>query len=302
LPIVIGAAYKDGDGGELRVKILPIGPTVRFAYQFAFGQLGTIIGLIWAPMVVIAVLRFLPHGIGGADVSPGQNPGAAGAEALRNLIFGLASLLLYAAVNVSVVRQALGLRKGGAVFHFALGRPEFRVFGASLLVGLILVAVTAASVIVIVTAAVAVPGIAGQVAAGAATLAALCAMLFVLVRLTFLYVPVIVAEEKVGLARAWCLTGCNFWRAGTVMFLVTLPPFAVVVTAMAVLMGRDFATLVPLMGKLPLDALSLRLDAILDRHAAEMIGINLIAAPFSLGLTLGAAAAGYRELAGKSSA
>lgn len=279
------------------MKTLPVGSTVRFAFSFAFGQLGTIIGLIWAPMVAIAVLRFLPYGLGDMDASPGQHPGAAGAAALRDMIFGLASILLYAVVNVSVARQALGLRKGAAAFHFALGRPEFRVFGATLLVALILFASIVACMIAAITVAVAVPGAAGQAAAGVVTLTALCALLYLLVRLTFLYVPVIVVEEKVDLARAWRLTQGNFWRAGTVMFLVTLPPFAVIVAAMAALMGRDLSTLVPLVGHLPMEALSLRIDAILDRHAASIIGVNLIAAPFSLGLTLAAAAKGYRSLA-----
>jgi len=111
-----------------------------------------------------------------------------------------------------------------------------------------------------------------------------------------------VVENSVNPERGWTLTRGNFWRAGTVMFLATLPGFVIVCSAFVALMGREFATLWPQIGHLPLDALSLRANAIMDRHIALLIGINLIIAPFGLGLTLGAAAYGYRALAGAPSA
>ena len=84
------------------------------------------------------------------------------------------------------------------------------------------------------------------------------------------------------------------------MFFATLPAFVIVTSAFAALMGREFATLVPLIGQIPPEALSIRVQAIMDRHIATIIGINLIMAPFSLALTLGAAAYGYRALSGTS--
>ncbi len=99
-------------------------PTIRFAYGFAFGQLGTIIGLIWAPMVVIAGAA-LPALWGWATraLSPDQNLAAFNAAQLRIVIFGLASLFFYACVCVSVTpagarpaqgQRDLPLRRGDA--------------------------------------------------------------------------------------------------------------------------------------------------------------------------------------------
>ena len=40
---------------------LPVGKTISDAYGFTFSHLGTIIGLIWFPMVVSTLLNFLPE-------------------------------------------------------------------------------------------------------------------------------------------------------------------------------------------------------------------------------------------------
>ena len=116
---------------------LPVGATICSAYGFARGELGTIIGLIWVPMLAIAVLTFLPYAIGDTTVTLEQNPTAAGAAALRGIVFALATFLLYACIYVSVTRQALGLRRGGATVYFMLGRAEFRMLGALVLLGVI---------------------------------------------------------------------------------------------------------------------------------------------------------------------
>lgn len=284
---------------------LPVGPTIRAAYQFAFGQLGTIIGLIWAPMVAIAVLRFLPYGMGDMSHSPEQNPAAAGAAMLRSMVFTLASLLLYACINVAVIRQALGLRKGGAVFHFALGRAEFRVWGATLLLAAILGALALGCVLAVMGVTGAVAASAGEgpaAAAGAAVLLAGSGLLLVaIVRLSFLYVPIVVVENRISFERGWLLTAGNFWRIASVLFVVTLPVFVIVLAAFVVLMGQDFAALFTIADKLSPEVLSDRIQTIVDRNIATIIGINLIVAPFSLGLALGAAAFGYSALTAKSS-
>jgi len=37
---------------------IPVGETIRFAYAFTFGEIGTIIGLIWIPTLINAVATF----------------------------------------------------------------------------------------------------------------------------------------------------------------------------------------------------------------------------------------------------
>lgn len=282
---------------------LVAGPTIRAAYAFAFGQIGTIIGLTWLPMVLMAVLRFLPYGLGDVDLSPERNPAAAGAAGLRGLLFALAGVLLYAMANVAVTRQALGLRKGPAVVHFALGVAELRVWAATLLLWAILGVLATGCALAMVIAAGAAAAAGGQgagAAVGAIVLLAGAALLLVaLIRLSFLYVPVAVAENRVSFERAWTLTAGNFWRIAAVVFAVTLPVFVVVLAAVAVLMGPELVALASVADKLTPEILSERMQEIVTRHVSTMIGINLIAAPFSQGLTLGAAAEGYRVLKGE---
>jgi hypothetical protein len=284
------------------VNKLPVRETIRSAYQFTFAQLGTIIGLIWAPMVVIAVLRFLPYGMGDTHLSADQNPSAVGAAALRGIVFALASVLLYASVNVAVVRQALGLRKGPALIHFAMGRAEFRMAGAMLVLSLIVVVLLVLSVFAMLASAAVGAALGDAVLSGlfgaSVFLLGACIVLAAIVRLGFLVVPITVVENKISFERGWLLTKGNFWRISSVLFVVTLPVVAIEFAAVFSLVGKDIVALAALAPHLTPEVLSDRLQTIMDNHISAIIGINLIVAPFSLGLALGAAAAGYKALAG----
>jgi hypothetical protein len=121
-------------------------------------------------------------------------------------------------------------------------------------------------------------------------------LLVCVVRLGFLLAPITVAENRISFERGWMLTKGNFWRISAVLFAVTLPVFAVEFAALASLMGREFLALVPAAAHLSQEAIAARMQAIIDRHISIVIGVNLIVAPFSLGLTLAASAAGYKAL------
>lgn len=279
---------------------LPVRETIASAYRFTFGELGTIIGLIWLPMVAIAVLEFLPYGLGDANLSPDQDPNALGAAALRGIMFWLVSVLLYACVSVAVTRQALGVRKGTAIAHFNVGRTEFRVWGALLLLVAILLTLILGMVLAVITTGAAAQAIGSVVAAGAVVtvvlLAGLCLLLVSMLRLGFLLVPIAVKEEKIGFERGWLLTRGNFWRIATVLFVVTLPTFAVLTVASSMLMGHDLDALARVASRLSVPAVLERYRIIVSSHAATLIGVNLIVAPFTFGLTFGAAAAAYKAL------
>src|SRR5690348_1038247 len=119
---------------------IPIGKTIAYAYNFTFGQLGTIIGLSWFPLVIIAVLQFLPYAVGGDVNAQPTNLSEEGRIGLERFASSLVQMLLYAIIYVPVTRQALGTRQGGALFHFSLGPAEFRLFGALVLFVLVLMA------------------------------------------------------------------------------------------------------------------------------------------------------------------
>ncbi len=281
---------------------LPVGGTIRAAYRFALGELGTIIGLIWVPMLAIAVLTFLPYAIGDANVAPEQNPTAAGAAALRGIVFALATFLLYACIYVSVTRQALGLRQGGATVYFMLGRAEFRMLGALVLLGVICVVLVVGFALAVAAVSLLAAATGNKLAAAwmiaAVFLTGAGALIFAVVRLAFLLAPVTVAEDKISFERGWTLTARNFWRILIVMLAVSLPVIVVIFVAFYLLMGQDLMAAFAAAPHLTQTELANRLQTIIQSHAPATIGINLIVAPFSLGLSLGASAAGYRALAG----
>jgi hypothetical protein len=279
---------------------IPVGETIRFAYDFTFRELGTIIGLIWVPMVGIAVLAFLPYAMGDMVRSPDINPAAAGAIALRGIVFWMLNMLLSACISVAVMRQALGLRTGPALVHLSVGRAELRVWGATLLLlGIVLVLAFGLALAVIVSAVA--MGVAGSKAATAAVavvvgLVGTCALLYALTRLGFLLVPITVKEEKISFERGWTLTNGNFWRITAVLFVVTLPTAILFMSAFVYLLGPEMIALWPQAQHLGQEALADKIQAIVNSHIATMLGIQLIIAPFSVGLVSGASAFAYKAL------
>jgi hypothetical protein len=286
--------------GNSTINTISVGETVRFAYRFTFSQLGTIIGLIWLPMVGIAILEFLPYALDGIGPAANQDPNAMGAALLRNIVFWLLSVLLYAVVNVAVVQQALGLRSGNAIVHFALGRTEFRMWGASLLYIAIMIALCAGLIIAVMATGMVGQAVGskpiGAIAAAVVLFAGTCVVFVSLARLGFLLVPATVTEQKVSFERNWLLTAGNFWRITAILFFVTLPTVVILMTATFAVMGKEFDALGQIASRISFEALMERYRMIVSAHASTMIGINLILAPFTFGLTMGAAAAGYKAV------
>jgi hypothetical protein len=284
---------------------LPMGSTIRHAYTFTFGELGTIIGLCWLPLVLIAILQFLPYAFGGDPMGAPENATAQGRHGLENLVSSLVMILLYAIAYVPVTQQALGLRHGPAVVHFALGLPEFRVFGALLLFFLVIFAMAVGI------------GILGLVAGGVSAmtgknpvaglgfalviLAAVVGFIYAIVRLGFLIVPVTVAENQVSLTRAWILTRGNFWRIFAILAAVLVPLYLLHLGGLVALVGPGLFAPLPSNPTLAEQVLASRF-ALVGKHIPEYIGLTLILAPFNIGLGIGAAASAYRALAPSSSA
>jgi hypothetical protein len=272
---------------------LPVGKTISDAYGFTFSHLGTIIGLIWFPMVVSTLLNFLPELAG--NLGDG-NPSLGSAGAVENLAVLLLTLLLSAIMYVAVVRQALGLRQGPAVFHFALGQAEFRVYGALLVVYFLAIFFALAQVE------------AQSLGAAASTTAALVAVpgiffvLYLAIRFGFLLVPAIVAENRIDFAHVWALTRGNFWRLLAVVAAIAVPLWLIESASALALMGGELQHAWPTTAQTSdPQVIQQHLEAIEDvfrRHMPALMFIGLILAPFSIGLTLAASASAYRALSG----
>ncbi|HWU27046.1 MAG TPA: hypothetical protein VN154_11655 [Rhizomicrobium sp.] len=278
---------------------LPIAATIAEAYRFAFGHLGTIIGLIWLPKVLATLLNFLPEVGGAAGDATGQ---AAGAGAFESVAILVLTQLLDAVMYVALTRQALGQRQGPAVIHFALGPQEFRMFGAMLLFVLIGFG-CALSFGLLLVAVQGVTAIGGGSAPGdllgAMLVMAGCVLLAcTVIRFRFLLAPVTVIENRVDLVRGWTLTQGNVWRILLVLLATVGPIWAIEIGSGFALMGKEIIAALPPAGanEQIVQQHVLLLEDVLRRHMPQILFITLILAPFNLGLLVSASAFGYRAL------
>jgi hypothetical protein len=243
--------------------------------------------------VGIAVLQFLPYALGISAVNPDQPP--AQGVALIYLVSFFAMWLLYAMNAAAVVGLAMGTRQGGTSAHFSLGRAEFRLFAAFLLYGLLLCAFYIAFSIAI--------WLVSQLASGAAvvvqvvlTLGWLGGFIYAGLRLGFLLAPVVVVEKSIDLVRAWQLTAGNFWRLLGIALAILLPIVLIQIVAVAAILGKDIPQLLT-SNQQSMEAAMNATMVVFDRHMPELIGVSLVLAPFSIGLSMGASASAYRMVA-----
>lgn len=279
---------------------IPVGKAIAYAYRFTFEEIGTIIGLAWLPLVLMAVIQFLPFVFGNPMAAP-ENATVEGREQIENLMRSIVLLLLYSVIYVPVVRQALGSRHGTALIHFALGLQELRVFGALCLFFLVLMVM--ASVIgfgALLTGGLAMASNSAAISLMFALLilAAVLGLCYATVRLGFLIVPVAVAEEQVSLTRGWILARGNFWRILAIVLAVLLPIYIIHLIGVIAIVGPTLIAPLPTNTSMAEQAISARFSMI-GQHMPAYLGLTLILAPFSIGLSVGAAAFGYRTLTAK---
>jgi hypothetical protein len=125
-------------------------------------------------------------------------------------------------------------------------------------------------------------------------IAALCALLFVAVRLVFLLPPVVVAESRMSVTRGWELTHGNFWRIVLIWLATLVPPLLILFVAELAIMGPDYF----FSGLNPTATLMEQADRMqeMSKHLPLLYGVSFMLSPFMTGLMLGSAAYAYRAL------
>jgi hypothetical protein len=287
---------------------IPVGQTIRFAYDFTFGQIGTVIGLIWIPTLAYAVANFFLLGVSYPALAETLETGVAptGGQAFLPFIPLLLSTVLLALVGVPITQQALGLRKGPAFAHFAPGIDELRVFGGLWSLYLLMVMLVFFLSLLVVSlaaggAAVASAGAAPALILGVSVLclAGFCALIYASVRLGFLLVPAALDGGGFGLTRSWELTKGNFWRIVAVALATMLPVFLVLDIADSIILGpqtADPGAAKDMAGLLRVFAGQLRA---MQPHMPMLMGVNFLISPVLYGLLFAPAAFAYRVLSGK---
>jgi len=197
------------------MRRVPVAPTIRDAYSFTFGHLGSIIGLIWVPMLLLTVMGFFSFQRYYNDfiaAMAGGNPSALGSSLLMMLGYMVAALLLEAMILVSVVQLAQGTRDPKPVMaHFSFGPAEWRMFRALIaLVGLMLLFLFPAY---IATGALSMAlGNRGAVMTNLAVLVLYAVIVAATPRFLLLLPAISLNEQLPVLRRAWSLSAGNFWR------------------------------------------------------------------------------------------
>jgi hypothetical protein len=128
-------------------------------------------------------------------------------------------------IAVGIQRKALGLHPQPVWFYFSLGAPVWRMTGALFLAGIVIFVIALLTAGVCTVVWFAVGGLGGAAlflrVLDVGVVAAF--IVYVVVRLLFFLPPVVVAESRIGLERAWVLGGHNFWRILMVAIAVVLP-------------------------------------------------------------------------------
>ncbi len=280
------------------MKKIPVIPTIKAAYRFVFAQLGSIIGLIWIPMVLVTVLGFFVeqrYYAAAADALASDNYARLGPSVISLFCYFVAAILLYAVMLVPVTQLALGQRKEGAVAHFALGQAERRMFRALAgLAAFLFLPVMISAFLLNTLMASSGHALSLPMAAGLEVLLVLSyfGLAYIALRFAFLLPVVAVNEDSPPLPRAWILSAGNFWRILAII-AATLGP-VVLVAAVAQLLFAGGSTLVPrFANSSAMAAAQLHLIAL---NMPVSKGVDFLVAPLLLGLGAGASASAMRAL------
>jgi hypothetical protein len=223
------------------MKKIPLEATLAGAYRFLFTKILSVIGTVWLPVVVLgliaagAVYLIVPHAwlmgqypaVHAKDVTPEAIWAMCRPLVLLMPVMLVVLLVFKAMILTGLLRHSLGLKTTPTFAYFSLGGTVWRMVLAFLLlvavmflleIGLVLLAVLFKTL-----AVPHIPSPAGNIAFGVLIAVAACFFFYAMVRLTFFLPAVVVAEERIGLGRAWELGGGNFWRIFVIYLLVVLP-------------------------------------------------------------------------------
>lgn len=206
---------------------LPVGAIASQSLDFAWSNFGTLLKIGWFPLSASAVFSLAAEmplsGVSGVE-------GATGGAFLLALTGTIGATVLWAIFAVAVHRMILLDEVApDEWFYFRLGKQEIRyAIAPFVLGGIFLLIILAAAVILMgsnilsafIPASVPYSGGTSGIQVFGVWAAALLAI-FVMIRLV-LVMPIIVAEGKIGIRRAWIISSGNFWRLVGVNSLVMI--------------------------------------------------------------------------------
>ena len=272
------------------MRQMPVVATIRDAYSFTLTHLGSVIGLIWIPMVMLTVMGFFSsqrYYNSTIEALASNNAEQIWSSLLMWLAYLIAALLLQAVMYAAVTQLALGMRSGPVWAHFAFGQAEWRMFRALMaFTGLLFPLFLFGSALVNVVVLQAAP------AAPAALLIFYGRILAAIARF-FVLLPALSATESVPvLRRAWMLTAGNFWRLLAVLLAIIIPLFIFAILLMVPVVQR----LPPLPTGGSPQVQQLAMLTWLRQALPFLWGLLFLMWPLVMGLFAGASVSAWRAL------
>lgn len=280
---------------------LPVGKTIVAAYAFTLNNLGAIIGYIWIPMLIATVIGFFAQSTyidAMITFVTTKNPSDIGPAIMWVILSVLMALLANAMMLVPVLELALGKRNDHVLAHFALGPPEWRMFGGYLaLLGIFVVLLIAVGLISSAIKAAALAGAAVGTEAAAALALLVTSILFaaVMVRLAFFIPAVTLLEGKIDLGRGWMLLQGNTARLLAAIVLIALPVVVVYFGIEIALFGTK-AVLLETGGQAVSAPPTIEGLREIRKHMPFTEALGFFIAPLMMGLNAGAVAYAYRAV------
>ena len=269
---------------------MPVVATLRDAYSFTLTHLGSVIGLIWVPMVLLTVMGFFSsqrYYNTTIEALASNNAEQIWSSLLMWLAYLIAALLLQAVMYAAVTQLALGLRSGPVWAHFAFGQAEWRMFRALLaFTGLMFPFFLFGSALVNVVVLQAAP-------AAPAALLIFYGLILAAIARFFVLLPAISATESGPLLRrAWMLTAGNFWRLLAVLLAIIVPLFIFAIVLMVPVAQR----LPPLPTGGSPQVQQLAMLTWLRQALPFLWGLLFLIWPLVMGLFAGASVSAWRAL------
>ncbi len=222
------------------MKKIPLEPVIIGSYKFLSQNIISIIGTLWFPVLVFFAVvgafayGIVPHNWLHGDFTPVADPGAFIRERLPVILSAVPCIILTMAIagamiQVGILRHALGEKTKPTYIFFSLGARVWRMIVAVLLCVVVYVCLVLAVIaaVIVVNLAMAVipnmPHILIALVRAVLVIIGIGCVLYVMVRLSFFLPAVVVAENKVGVRRAWKLGKGNVWRILAVVLVVTVP-------------------------------------------------------------------------------
>jgi hypothetical protein len=221
---------------------VPVLSTVSRTYGFLLGDIITVLQVAWLPMLLATGVNYYY----GQQLDPALlakgGPEAAMQAGAVGFGIGIVSLLANIMVMVALLRVVMFGQRPSAPFHLWFGMTELRVLLVYVLLTVALIAAILAGGLVLGLAGAAAAAAGGGAIIGLIAVVLFFVMLWALLKLTILP-AVIVAENTLGVERAWALSKGNAFRFFLVYLLTYIPVGIVMFTALGAVIGSSIPAL-----------------------------------------------------------